>query len=188
MDFVTFLPGVRRRAATVSRRSTACRSGAINITLDGVNIQDNTLQSTDGFFAIVSPRLDAVEEVTVTTAGQGAERRPGRGADQVRDALGHEQFSGSGYHYYRSDKLNANTWFNNRERRGEDAAETEPVRRAGRRADRDSRALRRPEQGVLLRQLRGVQPAGRRDAQPQHAEHGAQQGIFSYTTPVATAR
>ena len=38
----------------------------INITLDGVNVQDNTLRSTDGFFAIVSPRLDAIEEVTVT--------------------------------------------------------------------------------------------------------------------------
>src|SRR5258708_5112111 len=57
--------------------------GTTNITLDGVNIQDNTLRSTDGFFAIVSPRLDAVEEVTVTTAAQGA-ADAGQGAVQVK--------------------------------------------------------------------------------------------------------
>ena len=28
---------------------------------------------------------------------------------------GGNSYSGSGYHYYRSDKLNANTWFNNRD-------------------------------------------------------------------------
>ena len=80
-----------------------------------MNIQDNTLRSTDGFFAIVSPRLDAIEEVTVTTAQQGADARAGRGADQVRHALGHQQLhAAAATGYYRNDNLNANTWFNNR--------------------------------------------------------------------------
>jgi hypothetical protein len=48
-----------------------------------VNIQDNTLRSTDGFFAIVSPRLDAIEEVTLTTASQGS-GDTGQGAVQVK--------------------------------------------------------------------------------------------------------
>ncbi len=47
-----------------------------------MNIQDNTLRSTDGFFAIVNPRLDAVEEVTVTTATQDASA--GQGAVQIK--------------------------------------------------------------------------------------------------------
>jgi hypothetical protein len=80
-----------------------------------VNVQDNTLRSTDGFFAIVNPRLDAMEEVTVTTAAQGADAG-GQGAVQVKFVTrsGGNNFTGSAYHYYRDDSLNANTWFNNR--------------------------------------------------------------------------
>ena len=44
----------------------------------------------------------------------GRRCRPGRGADQVRHPSGGNNYTGSGYHYYRNDKLNANTWFNNR--------------------------------------------------------------------------
>jgi hypothetical protein len=116
MDFVTFLPGVTTPGGNRQSQINGLPRGLINITLDGVNIQDNTLRSTDGFFAIVSPRLDAIEEVTVTTAAQGADGA-GQGAVQIKFVTrsGTNEFSGSGYHYYRSDKLNANTWFNNRE-------------------------------------------------------------------------
>ncbi len=115
MDFVNFLPGVSTPAGNRDATINGLPRGMINITLDGVNIQDNTLRSTDGFFAIVSPRLDSVEEVTVTTASQGA-GDAGSGAVQVRFVTrsGTNQYTGSGYYYYRSDKLNANTWFNNR--------------------------------------------------------------------------
>src|SRR5919106_1338133 len=116
MDFVTFLPGVLTPAGNRDSMINGLPQGVINITLDGINIQDNTLRSTDGFFAIVSPRLDAIEEVTVTTAAQGAEGA-GQGAVQIKFVTrsGTNDLSGSGYHYFRSDKLNANTWFNNRQ-------------------------------------------------------------------------
>ncbi len=39
---------------------------AINITYDGVNVQDNTLKTTDGFFTSIQPRLDAVEDLLRT--------------------------------------------------------------------------------------------------------------------------
>jgi hypothetical protein len=115
MDFVNFLPGVSTPGGNRDASINGLPRGMINITLDGVNIQDNTLRSTDGFFAIVSPRLDSVEEVTVTTASQGA-GDAGSGAVQVKFVTrsGTNAFNGSGYYYYRSDKLNANTWFNNR--------------------------------------------------------------------------
>ncbi len=116
MDFVNFLPGVSTPAGNRDATINGLPRGAINITLDGVNVQDNTLRTTDGFFAIVSPRLDAIEEVTVTSAAQGADGA-GQGAVQIKFVTrsGSNNFSGSGYHYYRSDKLNANTWFNNRD-------------------------------------------------------------------------
>lgn len=115
MDFVNFLPGVSTPAGNRDATINGLPRGMINITLDGVNVQDNTLRSTDGFFAIVSPRLDSVEEVTVTTASQGA-GDAGQGAVQIKFVTrsGTNMFQGSGYYYYRSDKLNANTWFNNR--------------------------------------------------------------------------
>jgi hypothetical protein len=114
LDAVTFLPGVITPGGNRQSMVNGLPQGMINITLDGVNVQDNTLRSTDGFFAIVNPRLDAIEEVTVTTATQGAESA--QGAVQVKFVTrsGTNTLSGSGYYYYRRDDLNANTWFNNR--------------------------------------------------------------------------
>jgi hypothetical protein len=114
LDFVTSLPGVTTAGGNRQSQINGLPRGVINITLDGVNVQDNTLRSTDGFFAIVNPRLDAVEEITVTTATQ--EASAGQGAVQIKFVTrsGGNDFTGSGYHYFRSDKLNANTWLNNR--------------------------------------------------------------------------
>ena len=115
MDFVNFLPGVTTANGNRQASINGLPRGTINITLDGVNVQDNTLRTTDGFFAIVSPRLDAIEEVTVSTAAQGA-GDSGQGAAQVRFVTksGSNNFTGSGYYYQRRDRFNANTWFNNR--------------------------------------------------------------------------
>src|SRR5205809_3291218 len=115
MDFVNMLPGVSTPNGNRQATINGLPRGTINITLDGVNIQDNTLRSTDGFFAIVAPRLDAIEEVTVQTAAQGADSG-GQGAVQVKFVTrsGTNNYTGSGYYYYRNDSLSANTWFNNR--------------------------------------------------------------------------
>jgi hypothetical protein len=115
MDFVTFLPGVQTPGGNRQSMINGLPQGMINITLDGVNIQDNTNRSTDGFFAIVSPRLDAIEEVSVTTAAQGSESAQGAAQIRFTTRSGTNTFSGSVYEYYRRDSLNANTWFNNRD-------------------------------------------------------------------------
>ena len=116
MDFVNLLPGVTAAVGNRQASINGLPRSAINITLDGVNIQDNTNKgvSDDGFFAIVAPRLDAVEEVTVSTAAQGTDATAD-GAAQIKFVTrsGSNSFTGSGYEYFRSDKLNANTWFNN---------------------------------------------------------------------------
>jgi len=116
LDFVVNLPGVNTPGGSRNSTVNGLPQSAINITLDGVNVQDNTLKTTDGFFAIVSPRLDAIEEVTVSAAAQTADSS-GQGAVQIRFVTrsGSNTFSGSGYHYYRHDRFNANTWFNERD-------------------------------------------------------------------------
>jgi hypothetical protein len=117
MDFVNLLPGVTTPNGNRQASINGLPRTAINITLDGVNVQDNTNKGSsgdDGFFSIVNPRLDAVEEVTVSTAAQGADATAD-GAAQVKFVTrsGSNNFTGSAYEYFRSDKLNANTWFNN---------------------------------------------------------------------------
>src|SRR5262249_26391742 len=83
---------------------------------DGMSVQDNFLKDTDGYFARLSPRLDAVEEVTVTSAGGTAESTMG-GSAQIKFVTrsGSNNLTGSAYEYYQNDKFNANTWFNNRD-------------------------------------------------------------------------
>ena len=91
-------------------------ASATNITIDGVNVQDNYLKSSDGFFARISPRMDAVEEVSVSTANPGAESA-GQGAVQIRFVTrsGTNKFQGSGYEYMRRPSFNSNYWFNIRD-------------------------------------------------------------------------
>ncbi len=115
-DFVTFLPGAQTAGGQRDSIINGLPQSTINITLDGVNIQDNTNKTTDGFFAIVAPRIDAVEEITFASAAQGADGT-GMGAAQIRFVTrsGTNEFRGSVFHTYRSDELNANTWFNKRD-------------------------------------------------------------------------
>jgi hypothetical protein len=116
LEFVVNLPGTNTPGGQRDSTINGLPQSAINITLDGMNIQDNYLKTTDGFFARLSPRLDAVEEVTVTTAANGAESA-GQGAVQIRFTTrsGSNNLRGSSYYYLRHDALNANSWFNNRD-------------------------------------------------------------------------
>ena len=116
LDFLTSLPGVNTPAGSRDSTINGLPQSAINITIDGVSAQDNWLKTTDGFFARVSPRLDAMEEVTVSTAAQDA-ANTGQGAVQIRFATrsGSNDFRGRTYYYLQHYKLNANTWFNNRD-------------------------------------------------------------------------
>ena len=116
LDFIVNLPGVNTPGGSRDSTVNGLPQSAINITLDGMNIQDNYLKTTDGFFARLSPRLDAVEEVTVTAAANGAESA-GQGAVNIRFTTrsGTNELIGSSYYFLRHDRLNANTWFNNRD-------------------------------------------------------------------------
>ena len=116
LDFVALLPGVNTPGGPGGNRNSTVNGlpqNTINITLDGMSVQDNHLKTTDGFFARVSPRLDAIEEVTVSTAAQDASST-GQGAVQIRFVTrsGSNTLSGSSYFYLRHHKLNANNWIN----------------------------------------------------------------------------
>jgi hypothetical protein len=110
---LNMLPGIQYgsgggpRAASVN----GLPNNTINITIDGVQT-GNMLQSTDGFFSMVTPRLDAVEEITVTGAVPGAGSGPGSVQIQFATRSGTNRLDGSVYHYWRQPDFNANYYFN----------------------------------------------------------------------------
>jgi hypothetical protein len=116
LDSLTSLPGFNTSGTGRDSTVNGLPKAAINITLDGMSVQDNYLKTTDGYFARLTPTLDSVEEVTVTTAGNTADAT-GQGGVQIKFVTksGTNAWRGTAYEYYRTDKLNANTWFNNRD-------------------------------------------------------------------------
>jgi carboxypeptidase family protein/TonB-dependent receptor-like protein len=116
LDSLTSLPGFNTSGTARNSTINGLPKSAINITLDGMNIQDNYLKTSDGYYARLTPTLDSVDEVTVTTAGNTADAT-GQGGVQIKFVTksGTNNWVGTAYEYLQHDALNANTWFNNRD-------------------------------------------------------------------------
>src|SRR5262245_62490101 len=116
LDFLVLMPGVNAPGITRDATINGLPQSTIDITLDGINIQDNYNKSTDGFFTRVPTSLDSVQEVTISTAA--AEAQGGAmGSSQIKFVTrqGTNEFHGSVYEYHRNPVLNSNYWFNNRD-------------------------------------------------------------------------
>jgi hypothetical protein len=113
LNAVTFLTGVNTAGVNRDANVNGLPQSFINITLDGVGNNDQYNKTSDGFFASVTPRQDAIEAVTVTMAAGGADVG-GHGAVGINFVTrsGTNRFTGSGYEYYRGSELNSNYWFN----------------------------------------------------------------------------
>jgi len=138
LDLVLFLPGVNTPGRPRTSTINGLPKSSLNITLDGVNVQDNLGKSTDGYFTYIRPRLDAIQEVTISTATASADSA-GEGAVQVKFVTrsGTNEYHGSLYEYHRNPVLNANYWFNNRD------------------LPPDPRTGKAPRQNVILNQFGG---------------------------------
>jgi len=116
LDLISLLPGTatvgRPRAASIN----GLPKGAVNITIDGVDVQDNLLRSSDGYFTYVRPRVDNLEEVSVNTSNAGADAS-GDGAVQIKfiTKRGTNQYHGTAYYQHRNEALNSNYWYVNRD-------------------------------------------------------------------------
>jgi hypothetical protein len=115
LNAVTFLPGVNVATTNREARINGLPESFVSITLDGVSNNDNFLRSSDSFFASVTPRQDAVEAVSVTTAVQGAQTG-GSGVVTInfQTRSGTNRMAGSLYSYLRDPRMNTNYWFNER--------------------------------------------------------------------------
>jgi hypothetical protein len=114
MQLILTLPGVQTPGTPRTSSINGLPKSSLNITLDGANIQDNLLKSSDGFFTSTQAKSDAVEEVTLSTAVPGSESAGG-GAVQVKFVTksGSNEFHGGGFWQHRNTALNANYYFNN---------------------------------------------------------------------------
>jgi hypothetical protein len=114
LDLAILMPGASTTGRVRQTSFMGLPKGAINITFDGINAQDNILKSSDGFFTTIRPRVDSVEEVSVTTAAAGSDKAS-EGAVQINfeTRRGGNQYTGSVWWYHRNDWLNSNYWFSN---------------------------------------------------------------------------
>jgi len=86
----------------------------INITIDGVNVQDNATRSNpDAVFNAVQPRTQAIEEMTMSTAAASADSL-GEGAVQIKFVTkgGTNTFHGGIYETNRNSDFEACAFFN----------------------------------------------------------------------------
>jgi hypothetical protein len=114
LDLILILPGTQTPGTPRSSSVNGLPKGALDITIDGINVQDNYLRSSDGFFTIIRPRIDAIEEISVTTSNPGADSA-GDGAVKIKFVTkgGSNEWHGGGWWYHRNTALNSNYFFNN---------------------------------------------------------------------------
>lgn len=117
MQLVLVLPGTQTPGTPRSSSINGLPKGSLNITIDGINVQDNLLKSSDGFFTATQAKADAVAEVSLSTATPGAESG-GQGSAQVRFVTksGTNEWHGGGFWQHRNTALNSNYYFNNIDR------------------------------------------------------------------------
>jgi len=91
------------------------RGSFSNITWDGIEINDNLVR-TDSLFGVNTPSVAGVAEFTLTTQNAGADEGVGISQVKFTTPRGGSSYHGEAYDFYRNDKFDANTFFNNASR------------------------------------------------------------------------
>ena len=101
-------PGVARSTSVYGLPQSA-----LNVTLDGINIQDNANKTSDGFFNAIFPRAEAIEEMTITSAAAGADNNAeGALSMKMVTRSGSNEWHGGLFEQHRNELFNSNAYFN----------------------------------------------------------------------------
>lgn len=115
-DLAIFMPDLQTTGTPRSSSFDGLPPGALDITYDGIESQDeiNKSTSTSSFFSVSQPRIDDVDEFNVTTSAGDATQN-GEGAVQLAivSKKGTNQWHGGGWWYKRNGGWNANNFFTN---------------------------------------------------------------------------
>lgn len=101
-----------RTATTIN----GLRTSYTNITMDGVNIQDNYIRTNALDFLPNLLLLDQIGEMTISTSNSSATLGGGAAQVSFTTPSGTNTYHGSLYWYNRNNALAANSWFNNRDK------------------------------------------------------------------------
>lgn len=106
-------PGVQ---AFINRTNTSINGGRptwTQVTLDGINIQDNFIRVNSLDFLPNRPTSDNVAEFSITTAVSGADTAGGATTVRMVTPSGTNKLTGSVFEFNRDAKFAANSFFNN---------------------------------------------------------------------------
>ena len=108
LALVSLQPGANATSNSINGQ----RSSNINVTRDGINVQDNFIRS--GNFVSDQPTVDDTGEFTVTTQNASADQGGG-GSSQIQlvTPRGGSEFHGAGFIFNRNSEFSANSFFNN---------------------------------------------------------------------------
>ena len=114
IELLVDAPGTSTPTTPRSSTINGLPKGAINVTIDGMNTQDNNLKSSDGYFSYIYPSVDALEEVTLTTSAAGVDST-GQGGAQIKFVTksGTNNIHGGAFWQVRNTDFDANYYFNN---------------------------------------------------------------------------
>ncbi len=114
IELLVDVPGTQTPTNPRSSTVNGLPKGALNVTIDGMNTQDNMLKSSDGYFSYIMPSVDALEEVTLSTSAGGVDST-GQGGAQIKFVTksGTNAWHGGGFYQVRNTALDANYYFNN---------------------------------------------------------------------------
>ncbi len=112
-NLIKLQPGV---PGIATRSNTAINGGRptwTQVTLDGINIQDNFIRTNSLDFLPNRPTSDNVSEIAITTSVSGADSAGGATSVRMVTPSGTNQFRGSVFEFNRDSKFAANSFFNN---------------------------------------------------------------------------
>ncbi|MFN0123699.1 MAG: hypothetical protein ACKV2V_24625 [Blastocatellia bacterium] len=112
LNFAVLIVGSSRSTSDRNSTFNGLPNASLNITLDGMNNNSQRFKSGGAsFFAFAPARIDAIEEVSVSTTSLGADAG-GEGAMQIRMTTkrGTEQYHGKILYQGTNEALNANSF------------------------------------------------------------------------------
>ena len=105
------VPGIPNRTATAVNGG---RPTWTQLTLDGINIQDNYIRENALNFSPNRPTSDTISELTITTAVPGADAAGGATAVRLVTPSGTNRFQGNVFGFNRTNRRASNSFFNER--------------------------------------------------------------------------
>jgi hypothetical protein len=88
------------------------RTSFSNLTIDGINVQDNFIRENALDFSPNLPFNSQAQEFTIVNQNAGVENGGGASQVSIVTPKGTNNFHGEGFWYYRSNAWAANNWFN----------------------------------------------------------------------------